>query len=162
VAQTTGSTPTSNLSRFDSAGRLVDAGASEKAVQVELYGPTTDTVTGNGIFYFRVPVSLNGTNLVGIQTNTVTAGTTGLTSVQITRCVAVATTPLCSGATSAMLSTVVSIDSGETSSTTAATAAVINTANDDVATGQILRFDVTAINSTPAKGLIVNLDFKLP
>ena len=61
-----------------------------------------------------------------------------------------------------MLSTVVSIDSGETSSTTAATAAVINTANDDVATGQILRFDVTAIHTTPAKGLFVNLDFKLP
>jgi hypothetical protein len=61
-----------------------------------------------------------------------------------------------------MLSTVASIDSGETSSSTAATAGVINTANDDVATAQILRFDVTAINTTPATGLIVNLDFKLP
>jgi hypothetical protein len=133
-----------------------------KSVQVELYGPTTATATCTGCFYFRVPVSLNGTNLVGIQTNTVTAGTTGLTSVQITRCVAVATTPLCSGTTASMLSTVASIDSGETSSSTAATAGVINTANDDVATAQILRFDVTAINTTPATGLIVNLDFKLP
>ena len=163
VAQTTGSTPTNNLAKFDSSGRLVDAGAVPvKSVQVELYSPTVDTATGNGLYYFRVPVSLNGTNLTGIQTNTVTAGTTGLTSVQITRCVAVATTPLCSGATASMLSTVVSIDSGETSSSTAATAAVINAANDDVITGQILRFDVTAVNTTPAKGLIVNLDFQLP
>lgn len=164
VAQTTGSLTSGNLVKADSLGRLIDAGITAvlKSVQVELYGPTTDTATGNGVYYFRVPVSLNGTNLVGIQTNTVTAGTTGLTSVQITRCAAVATTPLCSGTTASMLSTVASIDSGETSSSNAATAAVINTANDDIATGQILRFDVTAINTTPAKGLIVNLDFVLP
>jgi hypothetical protein len=135
-----------------------------KSIQAELYAPTTATATCTGCYYFRVPVSLNGTNLVGIQTNTVTAGTTGLTSVQITRCTAQATSPLCGAGTTtvSMLSTVVSIDSGETSSSTAATAGVINTANDDVATGQVLRFDVTAINTTPAQGLIVNLDFKAP
>ena len=39
--------------------------------------PTTDNASGNGQYYFRVPVSLNGTNLIGIQSNAVTAGTTG-------------------------------------------------------------------------------------
>ncbi len=135
-----------------------------KSVQVELFGPTTDTASGNGQYYFRVPASLNGTNLTGVQSNTVTAGTTGLTSAQITKCAAVATSPLCSGTTVSMLSTVVSIDSGETSSSTAATAAVISVTAGvkAVATGDILRFDVTAIHTTPAKGLLVNLDFKLP
>lgn len=189
IRPTTGAITTDHIVTFAADGSLKDGGAAgtgtwtdsstntgtnktldessntlkiTKSVQVELFGPTTDTASGNGAYYFRVPVSLNGTNLVGIQTNTVTAGTTGLTSVQITRCAAVATSPLCSGTTASMLTTVASIDSGETSSSTAATAAVINTSNDDVATAQILRFDVTAIHTTPAKGLIVNLDFKLP
>jgi hypothetical protein len=137
-----------------------------KSVQAELYAPTTATATCTGCYYFRVPASLNGTDLVGVQSNTVTGGTTGLTSVQITKCTAQATSPTCgAGSTTvSMLSTVLSIDSGETSSSTAATAAVISATAGvkNIVTGNILRFDVTAINTTPAQGLIVNLDFKLP
>jgi hypothetical protein len=56
-----------------------------------------------------------------------------------------------------VLSTNITVDSGENSTDTAAAAAVIDTANDDLATGQILRFDVDAVSTTAAKGLIVTV-----
>ena len=58
-----------------------------------------------------------------------------------------------------MLSTKITIDSGETGSDTAATAAVIDTANDDVATNDVIRLDVDAISTTPAQWLIITLQF---
>jgi hypothetical protein len=54
------------------------------------------------------------------------------------------------------------IDSGETSTSSAATPAVIDTSKDDVATGDVIAIDVDAISTTAAKGLIVNLIFRLP
>ena len=135
---------------------------ARKSLQIELFSADTNVTSGTGVVYFRVPSNLNGMNLVGVASNLVTAGTTGLNSVQITRCAAVATSPLCSGTTASMLSTVLSIDSGETSSSTASTAAVIDTSNDNVTTAEILRFDVTETSGTPAKGLIVSLEFELP
>ena len=54
------------------------------------------------------------------------------------------------------------IDSGETDTSTAATPAVIDTANDDVATADSLRIDVDAVSTTAAKGLYVELQFQLP
>jgi hypothetical protein len=54
------------------------------------------------------------------------------------------------------------IDSGENDSATAVTAAEINTANDDVTTGQIIRVDIDDVHTTPAKGLIVNMQFTAP
>ena len=49
------------------------------------------------------------------------------------------------------------IDSAETGSDTAATAAVINTSNDDLATNDVLRVDIDAVSTTPPQGLIVTL-----
>lgn len=133
-----------------------------KVVQVVLFDFTTDTATGDGKFYFRVPTKLNGMNLVAVSANVITAGTTNTTNVDIDRCAATATGNVCSGTVSDMLSTNITIDSGENDTATAATAAVIDTSNDDVATGQVLRFNVDAVSTTAAKGLIVNAEFQLP
>ena len=61
-----------------------------------------------------------------------------------------------------MLSTKLTIDSGETSSATAATAAVVNTSNDDVATGDLIYVDVDAVSTTAPQGLTVVLVFEEP
>jgi hypothetical protein len=61
-----------------------------------------------------------------------------------------------------MLSTKITIDSGETGSDTAAAAAVIDTSEDDIATNDLIRVDVDAISTTAAKGLVVTLEFRLP
>lgn len=60
-----------------------------------------------------------------------------------------------------MLSTGVSIDANEFESADATTAPVINTANDDVQTGDILLFDCDTAG-TGTKGAQILLTFQLP
>jgi hypothetical protein len=60
-----------------------------------------------------------------------------------------------------MLSTKLTIDANETDSSTAANAAVIDGAHDDVATGDMLRIDID-VAGTGAKGLMVEMQFQLP
>jgi hypothetical protein len=91
-------------------------------------------------------------NLVEVHAEVITAGTTGTTDIQIHNVTQAAD----------MLSTKITIDSAETGSDTAAAAAVIDTANDDVATNDVIRVDVDAISTTAPKGLIVSLVFQLP
>lgn len=126
--------------------------AYEVPIQATIVDYTTDIATGDGQYYFRVPSRLNGMNLTAVHAEVITAGTTGTTDIQI------------HNVTDAvdMLSTKLTIDSGETGSDTAVTAAVINTSNDDVATNDLLRVDVDAISTTAPKGLIVTLEFSLP
>jgi hypothetical protein len=133
-----------------------------KTVEIEVFAPGTAATTGDGKAYFRIPASLNGMNLVSIKANVYTAGTTGTINVDIARCVAATTGNVCSSTVADVLSTNLTIDSGENSSDDAAAAAVINTSNDDVATGQLYRVDIDAIHTTPSQGLILELSFQLP
>lgn len=105
-----------------------------------LITPTTGSTasTGDSKAYFRVSPELNGLVLSDVGLSCSTSGS-GATTVQIRR--------VRSGASADMLSTALSIDSGEVDSTTAATAAVIDTANDDIQTGDQIHFDLDAIGS---------------
>jgi hypothetical protein len=60
-----------------------------------------------------------------------------------------------------MLTTKITIDASEFTSYTAATAPVIDSANKDVATGDLIAIDVD-VAGTGAKGLGVILTFTLP
>ena len=107
---------------------------------------------GDGQFHWRVPSTINGNNLIGVAGKLTTASGGGtLVTVQIANVTQAVD----------MLTTKLTIDNGETDSSTAATAAVIDTANDDVATGDLIRIDVDAAGSG-AKGLIVELQFRAP
>jgi hypothetical protein len=125
-----------------------------QVVQLMVFDDSQDVATGNGAgdLFFRVPSTMNGMNLVAVAACVQTAGTTGTTDIQIHNVTD----------TADMLSTVITIDSGETDSATAAAAAVIDGTADDVATGDILRIDVDAVSTTPPKGLLVELQFRLP
>lgn len=133
-----------------------------KVVQVEVFSAGTAASTGDGKAYFYIPASLNGMNLISITGQVYTVGTTNLLNVDIARCATVATGNVCSGTVSDVLSTNLTIDSNEDDSGTAAAAAVIDAANDDVATGQVYRIDVDAVHDTPSQGLLVILTFQLP
>jgi hypothetical protein len=133
-----------------------------RTVEVELFSAGTAAATGDGKAYFRIPASLNGMNLVTVKASCYTAGTTGTINIDIDRCATAATGNICSGTVVDVLSTNITIDSGENDTATAAAAAVINTANDDVATGQFYRFNVDAIHTTPCQGVLVELAFQLP
>lgn len=152
---------------FGGTGSRTETGATVHfddifTVELPVVPFATDTTTGDGKYYWQVPSNLNGANLVGVGAQVITAGTTGTTDIQIARCAVAATGDVCSGTVADMLSTKITIDSGENSTNSAAAAAVINTSNDDVATNQVIRIDVDTVSTTAAKGLLVRLDFQLP
>ena len=95
---------------------------------------------------------MGGMDLVNVHARVITAGTTNTCTIQIANVTQAAD----------MLTTKISIDSAETGSETAATPPVIDTNNDDVAAYDLLRIDVDTIHTTAAKGLIVELEFRLP
>lgn len=133
---------------------LAGSNYGETVVQILVFDDETDCATGDGAgdVFFRIPSKLNGFDLVEVAAQCQTAGTTGTMDIQIHNVTD----------TADMLSTKLTIDTGETDTSTAATAAVIDTANDDVATGDSLRIDVDAVHTTAAKGLLVEMTFRLP
>lgn len=98
-----------------------------------------------------IPAELNGMNLVDIEAYVTTVSSSGLPTVQIRNITQ----------TADMLTTKVSIDASENTSLTAATAPVIDTGNDDVATGDLIAVDVD-VSGTGAKGLGVVMSFQTP
>ena len=154
----TGSSPILSVTGGDSAVgldfKMKSTGKFRKptVVGIMVVVPGTATATGDGKAYFRVPAELNGMNLTGVAATVYTAGTTNTTDIQIRN----------KTDTADMLSTKLTIDSGETDTSTAATAAVINTSTDDVVTGDVIAIDVDAVSSTPAQGLYVEMRFELP
>lgn len=117
-------------------------------------GVADDIETGDGQAWFDIPAGFNGWNLVSVLSSVGTAGTTGTTDFQLRR--------VRSGTPVDMLSTKSTIDSAELTSLTAATPAVINTSNDDVATGDRIYLDVDAVSSTPPRSGCVTLGFQAP
>jgi hypothetical protein len=107
--------------------------------------------TGDLKAYVRIPSTITGWNLVGVAAHVSTVSSSGVITVQI-RNVTDAVD---------MLSTALTIDANEKDSATAATAAVINTSNDDVATADEIAIDIDGAG-TGAKGLFVELRFQLP
>jgi hypothetical protein len=126
----------------------------KRVVSMLVFSDADDMATGDGAgdLFWRVPSVLNGYNLVAVAASVKTAGTTGTADIQVIN--------VTDGVD--MLSTKITIDSGETDSSTAATPAVINTSNDDVATGDSIRFDVDSVHTTPAKGLLIEMIFQKP
>jgi len=111
---------------------------------------TTDATIVDAHHYFHIPAALDGVNLIEVHAEVITAGTTGLLTIQVADITQSAD----------MLSTKLTIDSGETGSDTAATPAVIDTTKDNVAENDVIRIDVDTIHTgTASKGLIITLGF---
>lgn len=130
-----------------------------KEVSLEVIPAATAITTGDGKLYFRIPTSLNGMNLVGAAAAVFAKSTSGTPTVQIARGRQASATT--AHAFVDMLSTRITIDADEFDSKDATTAAVIDTSNDDVATGDLLRIDIDTAG-TAATGLWIILEFRLP
>lgn len=114
--------------------------------------PNGDAITtGDGKAYFPIPNILNGHNLVDADAVVTTVSSSGTPTFQIHNLTQAAD----------MLSTRITIDANENTSYTAAAPPVIDTGNDDVATGDILRFDCD-VAGTGTKGVFVILTFEAP
>jgi|GEM_PF-2024754 len=141
-----------DAARCVSPDGLAGSYAGTKSVQAVIFEFGASVQTGDGKFYLHVSSAIAGMNLVAVHAEVITAGTTGTSDIQIANVTQAAD----------MLSTVITIDSAETGSDTAATPAVIDTGNDDVAENDLLRIDVDAVSTTAPLGLIVTLEFRLP
>lgn len=131
---------------------LAGSNFGERVVEILVSDPGGDAITtGDGKAYFRVPSSMNGMNLVEVAMSLTTASSSGVPTVQIRNATQ----------TADMLTTKLTIDASETDSSTAAAAAVIDGANDDVATGDKIHIDID-VAGTGAKGLLVEMIFRLP
>jgi hypothetical protein len=133
---------------------LAGSNTAIRIVQLMCFAPTEDVATGDtaGNGYFVVPEELNGFNLVGIAARVITAGTTNSTTITIANVTD----------TTEMVSTAMAIETGEYSTWTSAQPGTIDTAHDDVATGDLLKANVDSVSTTVPKGLIVIMKFQLP
>lgn len=116
---------------------------------IKVFSDTQTVAVGDGRFIFAIPEDLDGTNLVTAAAYVTTVSSSGTPTVQIRNITQAAD----------MLTTRITIDASEFTSYTAATAAVVDTANDDVATGNLIAVDVD-VAGTGAKGLGVILGFR--
>ncbi|MDQ5987386.1 MAG: hypothetical protein CSYNP_03126 [Syntrophus sp. SKADARSKE-3] len=122
-----------------------------KQIQIKVFDDATALATGDGKLIFMIPEALNGMNLVKAHAAVTTVSSSGTPIVQVRNVTD----------SQDMLSTRITIDASEYTSYTAATAPVIDTSHDDVATGDLIAIDVDGIG-TGAKGLIVYLAFQTP
>jgi len=126
-----------------------------RTIIIKVLPDAIPTYVGNGIAAFTIPLALNGLVLSAVAgevgAHVYTAGVTGTTDIMIHNLTQAVD----------MLTTAITIDAGETDSSTAATAPVVDTANNDVATADVIRFDIDAISSgTAANGLEIRMQFK--
>jgi hypothetical protein len=106
-----------------------------------------------GVLSCRINSVLNNYNLTAVAASVTNVSTSGLPTVNLVR--------MRNNVAANMLSTMITIDANEFDSSTAATPAVINTANAMVLTADQIRVDVNN-TGTGAKGLIVELTFTKP
>lgn len=139
---------------------LAGSYAGTKNIGIQFTSGSSAITTGDGKAYIRVLEELNGMDIIGVAISTTAPSTSGTIDVQVAR-------GRQSSATSAhtysdVLSTKVTIDANEYDSKDATTAAVINTSNDDLATGDMLRVDLDSIGSGPTAVLTISIRARLP
>lgn len=118
--------------------------------QVVVFAPGVNNATGDGKYYIHVSKAMDGKDLTHVHAEVIVAGTTGVLTVQVHNLTDAAD----------MLSTELTVDTGETGSDTAAAPHVVDTAADAVAEDDVLRIDIDTVHTTPATGLILTLQFK--
>ncbi len=142
----------------DNAGKTLKVNSGETAVEFDAEvthviqsDASTALSTGDGRLYFTVPASLDGYDLTAAHACVYVVSSSGLPSIQVhNRTDAVD-----------MLSVAITIDVSELTSYTATTAHTVDTDNDDVSTGDVIRIDVDAAG-TDVQGLDIHLVFNLP
>lgn len=140
-----------DATRAISPDTLAGSQLGKRVIQVKVFDDATAATTGDGKLIFMIPVELNGMNLVDVEAYVTGVSSSGALTVQVRNVTQAAD----------MLSTAITIDQSENTSLTAATPPVIDTGNDDVATGDLIAIDVDGAG-TSAEGLGVVMSFQLP
>lgn len=152
LATATETTTGTDETRAVTPDGLAGSNYGKRVVSIAVTDPAGDALTtGDGKAYIRIPSTINGWNLIGIEGHVTTASSSGNPSIALYNVTD----------SQDMLSVNLTIDANEKDSSTAETPPTINTSYDDVATGDELRIDIDGAG-TGAKGLIIDLIFQLP
>lgn len=145
---------------FNTPDALAGSEFGKRTVAVQVNGSasgSTALVTGDGQAVLPIDTIMNGMNVIAVKAFVTTVSSSGAVTVNIRR-------SRRSSATARtvvdILSTALTIDASEFESADA-TAAVINTANDDLITGDMLLIDIDA-SGTGVLGLTVLITAQLP
>jgi len=120
-----------------------------RTMQVKVFGDGEPIAAGNNKLVIAIPPDFDGTSLVDADAYITTVDPTDTIVVQLRNI---------TNSNVDMLSTRITIDPTETTSYTATIQPVINTANDNVSTGNLIAVDVD-IGSATAMGLGVVMRF---
>jgi collagen type VII alpha len=149
-----GSSGTSGVSGTSGTSPIQKSGFNIYAIDAD----TALTTGSKG--YGRVPTFMNGMNVTEVAASLISAkSTSGIPAFQISRGRQAAGTS--AHAWVSVLSAQVQIDVDEWDSRTAGTAGTIDTSNDDLATGDLLRVDCTTAG-VGGKGLVVTIVAQTP
>jgi hypothetical protein len=151
---------TAEIDTGDDTGRVItpkalaDSNFGERVIQMVVVGFTANlTVQASGAFWFHVPSTLDGFNIVDVHAEVITVATGSTIIIDLYNVTQ----------SGDILSTNLTIDASESGSDTAATAAVIDTGEDLLATNDVIRVDIDQIGSSnPGVGLIVTMICRLP
>ena len=139
---------------------LAGSYAGTKVVEAIIF-KTTDAVTiGDNKVLYKISPSLYGMTLISVGAGVNVVSSSGAVTVDLARCLAVATGNACSGTVQDLLSTNITIDANEDDTELAAAAAVLAN-NTNFVAGEWVRFDVDGAG-TGVQGLVVWLEFRLP
>jgi len=138
--------------------QAVETAREDTLVVLKVFAADEAWSTGNGKIYFAIPPELNGAKLISAHAYCYTASSSGKPVLQVARGRRVS--PNAAPTYNDMLSTRITIDVGEYSSTDTSVQPVINAAYAHVATRDLIRVDVDEAG-TGTKGLDVSLVFQL-
>jgi hypothetical protein len=145
----TGFTGPTGAGTTGATGPTGATGASNaRDIEIKVIDDATTLTTGDGKIIMAIPESFNGLNLTAAHAFVTTVSSATSPQIQIRNVTQ----------TADMLTGKIFIDTSEFTSYSAATAAVIDGANDDVATGDRIAIDVD-VAGTGAKGLGIILTF---
>lgn len=135
-----------NMLGCAAAKRVSDNGTNTiypaKEILIPIFDSDEDCAIGDGTMGIGIGSELNAWTIKNVRASVYTKGVTGTMDIQIRRVRA--------GATVDVLSTLVTVGDEYTVAD-----GVINAANDDLATGDLLFVDVDTTHTTPAKGLSI-------
>lgn len=141
---------------------LAGSDFGKRIFHVEVVADATALTTGDGKAYIPINAEYNGWVVVGVYAHVGAAvSSSGAVDLDITICGAVETGIRCSGTNRDLTSTNYTIDANEDGTETAAAAGAINTSNDDLATGEWIRFDVDGAG-TGTQGLYAEVVLQKP
>jgi hypothetical protein len=139
---------------LQSNGLVPDYRPDRRIMQQMLFDGVMSSGSKKGMMVIQQPYA--NKNLVFVHVAVDGSGTTGTARFQLQRNRITGGNPTLTN----MLTTIVSVDSLEFGSETAATPYVIDTNNDDVLVNDRIYINVTGIHDTPASGVIITLGFE--